>query len=406
MRLLIAVMMIILAVSTLSCDASAVTLEFWHTWPHTAQTVRALAARYTKQTGVAVHIRVMSPASRMTWGSSGGPDIVGLYRPTKRDIEHMAGKGLIQDIRADMGRGWYAAFWPGLLETFSIRDSGSTGIYGVPLTGQMHVFVYNKQLFQRAGIRVPTSWSELMAASRKLRRIGVVPYAGGFGSDMPPLAAVYEYSYLGLHVLAQTYFGHHAYTAPEWIAYLGLYSEMRGYGFTDPASAKATETAAMKALLDGRAAMVFVDASFESIRRKYKPAFTAWGLFGAPIDARARFLPRLPGGIVEGLVINSHSPRKIQAIAFAKWLTQYTQQLEFAGGSSSIPAMTVASNSAQLSTRLRPFAALGMRDMAIDMRIYERPRVLATFYSGVRGILAGSGTPSSVASRTKAIKAR
>jgi len=405
MRLLIAVLITILAVSTLSCDASAVTLEFWHAWPHTAQTVRALAERYTKQTGVAIHIRVMPPASRMTWGSSGGPDIAGLYRPTKRDIEYMAGKGLIQDIRADVGRGWYAVFWPGLLETFSIRDSGSTDIYGVPLTGQMHVFVYNKQLFHKAGISVPGSWSELMAASKKLRGIGVEPYAGGFGSDTPPLAAVYEYSYLGLHLLAQTYFGHYAYTAPEWIAYLQLYSEMRGYGFTDPASAKATEVTAIKALLDGRVAMVFADASFESIRRKYKPAFKAWGLFGAPIDARARFLPRLPGGVVEGLVINSHSTRKAQAIAFAKWLTQYTQQLAFAGGSSSIPAMTVASNSGQLSARLRPFATIGMHDLAIDMRVYERPRVLTTFYSGVRGILAGSDTPSSVASRTKAIKA-
>src|ERR1035437_6177510 len=58
-RLLIAVSTIILAVSTLSCDAFAVTLQFWHTWPHTAQTVHALAARYTKQTGVAIQIRVM-----------------------------------------------------------------------------------------------------------------------------------------------------------------------------------------------------------------------------------------------------------------------------------------------------------------------------------------------------------
>lgn len=406
MRLLIALLIITLAVSTLTCDASAAALQFWHTWPHAAQTVHALAARYTKQTGVAIQIRVMPTASRMTWGSSGGPDIAGLYRPTKRDIEYMAGKRLIQDIRADMGRGWYAIFWPGLLETFSIRDSGGTGIYGVPLTGQMHVFVYNKQLFHKAGIGVPGSWSELMAASRKLRRIGAEPYAGGFGSDTPPLAAVYEYSYLGLHLLSQTYFGHYAYTAPEWIAYLRLYSEMKSYGFTDPTSAKATETAAIKSLLDGRVAMVFADASFESIRGKYKPAFTAWGLFGAPVDSRARFLPRLPGGVVEGLVINSHSARKTQAIAFAKWLTQYAQQLAFAGGSSSIPAMTVASNSGQLSARLRPFAKVGMNDLAIDMRIYERPSVLTTFYSGVRGILAGSDTPSSVARRTKATKAR
>lgn len=404
MRLLTAVSLIIFAVLTFGLGASAVTLEFWHTWPDMAQGMRTLAAQYTKRTGVAIRIRVMPPAPRLTWGSSTGPDIAGLSRPTQRDIEYMAGKSLIQDIRVDMGRGWYAILWPGLLETFSFRNSA--GIYGVPLTGEMHVFVYNTQLFQRAGIGVPDSWSELMAASRKLQAIGVVPYAGGFGSDMPPLAAVYEYSYLGLHRLTQTYAGRYPYTAPEWSAYLRLYSEMRSSGFTNLASAKASETTAIKAFLDGRVAMVFADASFESIRRKYKPAFTQWGLFGAPVDARAPFLPRLPGGVVHGMVINSRSTRKAQAIAFAKWLTAYTQQLALAEASSSIPAMTVASNSGQLAARLRPFAKYGMRDMAVDMRIYERPRVLATFYSGVRGILAGSSTPTSVARRTQAAKVR
>lgn len=406
MRLLSTFLLIIIAVSTFSCDSLAVTLEFWHAWPHAAQTVRTLAGKYTRQTGVAIHIRVLAPSSRMTWGSSGGPDIAGLYRPTKRDIEYMAKKDLILDLEADISRGWYAILWPGLLETFTLRSPSPVGIYGVPLTGQMHVFVYNKQLFQKAGIGIPRTWSELMTAARKLRKISVIPYAGGFDSDMPPLAAVYEYSYLGLHLLTQTYAGQYSYTAPGWLAYLKLYSEMRSSGFTDSSTAKLSEAAAIRALLDGRVAIVFTDARFEAIRSDYKPSFTAWGVFGAPYDIRARFLPKLPGGVMEGLVINKRSRLKPQAVAFAKWLTTYDQQLAFADGSSSLPAMTVASNSAQLAARLRPFASVGMRDLAMDVRINERPAVLATFYSGVRGILAGTSTPSSVARRTKAVKAR
>jgi len=402
MRLLAVVSIVI---STLCSAASAVTLELWHAWPDADRTVQTLASRYTQQTGVTIRIRVMRPAARMTWGSSGGPDLAGLYQPTRRDIEYMASRGLIQDIRTDMARGWYAVFWTGLLETFSVRGADGTGIYGVPLTGQVHVFVYNKQLFRKAGIAVPASWSALMAASRKLRGIGIVPYAGGFGSDMPPLAAVYEYAYLGSHLLTQTYTGHYPYTAPQWLAYLKLCSEMKQYGFTSSASAGLSETEAIRAFLDGRVAMVFADAGFETIRRSYKPSFTAWGAFGAPDDSRARFLAKLPGGVAEGLVINSHSPHKAQAIAFARWLTEYNQQLTLADGTMSIPAMTVASNSAKLSAPLRPFASAGMRDMAIDLPIYERPRVLATFYSGVRGILAGTSTPSATARRTQKVKA-
>ena len=341
----------------------------------------------------------------MSWGAADGPDLAGLYLPTRRDIEYMAARGLLQDLRAEISRGWYALFWPSLLDVFTVRGSSGSGIYGVPLTGQVHVFVYNRQLFRRANIGVPRSWSELMAAARKLRRLGVTPYAGGFGSNMPALAAAYEYNYLGVHGLTQTFQGRSPYTAPQWLAYLKLYSEMRSSGFTTAASAAASEASAIKAFLDGRVAMIFVDADFEVIRKAYKPSFTGWGTFAVPDDPRGRFLAKMPGEVEEGLVINSRSPRRAYCIAFARWLTEYNQQLILAEGTASIPAMTVASNSSRLAAPLRPFASAGMRGMALDLRIYENPRVLTTLYSGVRGILAGKSTPSATATRTQRVKA-
>jgi ABC-type glycerol-3-phosphate transport system substrate-binding protein len=153
-------------------------------------------------------------------------------------------------------------------------------------------------------------------------------------------------------------------------------------------------------------AIVFVDASFESIRRSYKPRFTSWGLFGAPIDYRARYLPRLPGGVVEGLVIPRQSPRRAQAVAFARWLTEPTQQVALSNGSSALPATRAAASSSRLQPHLRMFAAVGMPNSGIDMRVYESPRVLAVLYSGVRGILAGTNTPTVTARRTQAAKGR
>jgi len=394
------------ATLVLCSAASAVTLEFWHAWPDNAQTIQYLASRYAQQTGVQVHIRVVSPTPRMSWGAYDGPDLAGLADPTYLDIQAMAGRGLIQDIKVEISRGWYALLWPALLGNFDIRGSRGSGIYGVPLTGEVHVFVYNRTLFSRAGIRPPRTWNELMSISRRLRKIGVTPYAGGFSSNRPALAAAYENAYLGRYVLAETYSGHYPYTASQWVAYLKLYTEMRQNGFTTAAAAKMSETSAMKALIDGRVAMVFANQEFESVRRSYKPSFNAWGVFDAPDDARSRFRTKLPGGVVEGLVFNSRSGHKAQAIHFARWLTSYDQQLALARGSGSIPAMTVASNSAQLSAPLRPFAIVGMRQLTADLRIFERPAVLSTFYSGVLGILSGTSTPSATARRTQLVKAR
>ncbi len=396
---------VFLGVSLLCCRASAVTLEFVHSWPNANRTVQALANRYRQQTGVTVRVRAVSPTSRMTWRSSGGPDLAGLYQPDRRDIAQMAAQGLILDLRTEMSRGWYAILWPGMLDTFSIRTSTGTGIYGVPLTGQVHVFIYNKQYFRRAGVGVPRTWSELMAVSRKLRALKITPYAGGFGSNMPPLAGAYEYAYLGSHLLTQTYLGRYPYTSPYWLAYLNLYTEMRRNGFTTTAAASMSNAAAIRAFLDGRVAMIFTNTQYETMRRAYKPAFTGWGAFGAPDDPRARFVTKAPGSVVAGLVINRRSPRRAQAIAFARWLTEYNQQLTLANSTTTIPAMTVASQTFRLSDPLQQFANAGVRDVVMDLRINENPRVLATLYSGVRSIIGNKSSPAAVARRTQRVKA-
>lgn len=395
-------------VASLAVDtARAAAVQFWHPWPHAEKSVRTLAAKYSRSTGTTIQVRAFNPNSYKPWSAEQRPDLIGLYRPTKRGVENLVKAGRLQDLQREMGSGWYVVFSPNMLETFTIRGEVRTGVYGVPLTGQVHLFVYNKALFRKARIEGPPStWSELMSYGQRLRKIGVTPYAGGFGSNSPPLAAAYERSYLGLHKLSQTYFGRYPYTSRDWIQNLSLYPEMRRRRFTDAASASMSGVAAIKSLLDGRVAMVFTDPSFESIRGAYKPVFASWGVFGAPVDDRAPFLPRLPGGIVEGVVVSSRSPRKAQAIAFARWLTQPDQQIALANGASSIPATSEASSSPRLRPHLRTFASVGMRDQAIDMRIYENPRVLGTFYSGVRRLLAGSGTPSAVARQAQAARKR
>ncbi len=388
-------------------SASAVTIEFWHPWPQSQATVQALAIRYSRARGVGIRLRTFRPQSYNPWTGGSTPDLIGLYYPTKRGVQDMVQRGRVANLEATIGRGWYATFWPGMLETFNIRLGNRSGTYGVPLTGQVHLFVYNKRAFGLAGInQPPLDWSGLMQASKRFARVGVVPYAGGFGSDTPPLAAAMERSYMGLHNLTETYFGRRPYTASDWVRYLGIYPQMRNVGFTNSKWATTSVANASKALLDGRVAMVFTDAGFISILQSYKPGFSEWGVFRVPPDRRATFLPRQPGGVVQGVVVNSRSPRKAEAIAFLRWLTAPEQQVVLANGSSALPAVSSAASDSRLRAPLRLFSTTGMPDQAIDLRVYENPRVLRVFYSGVRRLLAGSGTPTSVARQTQAAKRR
>src|SRR5699024_5900222 len=50
-------------------------------------------------------------------------------------------------------------------------------VYGVPFAIQTMNVMYNKDLFAKNGISVPTTWGEMTAAFDKLKKAGVIPMA-------------------------------------------------------------------------------------------------------------------------------------------------------------------------------------------------------------------------------------
>ncbi|HWO97689.1 MAG TPA: ABC transporter substrate-binding protein [Bacillus sp. (in: firmicutes)] len=55
-------------------------------------------------------------------------------------------------------------------------------VYGQPLNLEGYGFIYNKDLFEKAGIKeLPKTLSELEAASKKLKAAGITPFSVGYG---------------------------------------------------------------------------------------------------------------------------------------------------------------------------------------------------------------------------------
>ena len=49
------------------------------------------------------------------------------------------------------------------------RNNAKTGVvYGVPINGNIQVLYYRADLYEKAGLKVPTTWDELLANARKL----------------------------------------------------------------------------------------------------------------------------------------------------------------------------------------------------------------------------------------------
>lgn len=397
---------LILAVSLASGPAnSAQTLTLWHPWGKGRSTVANLAAEYTRRTGVRVQIRVFSPSGYNPWTGGSQPDIIGLSYPSRVSVRRNARLGRLYNVQTSITQGWYADLWPGPLETFVLRGSDApnrrTGTYGVPLTVFVRAFVYNRNLFRRAGVSPPRTWSNFLTISPGLRRVGVVPLVGGMDGTYPSFPLIYEWSYLGSHYLLQTYFGRYPYTAERWQNQFRIYEEMRRYGVTTYSASQMSRSSAEKYFLSGRAAVVFTGPEFEAARRAVNPRFTNWGIFGPPVDARSPFLPRLPGGVAEGAVINNRSRSRQLAVQFLKWMTEPAQQVKLANAMDNIPISHRASKSASLDSHIRQFVPY-VNYAAVDLRSEESSDVLSTLYTGARNVIRGTTTSSRALSATQA----
>lgn len=377
----------------------------WHPWVKGRSTVAALAAEYTRQTGVRIELRVFDPEGYYPWTSGSRPDIIGLSFPSKLSVKTNARLGRLYDMQPSITQGWYADLWTGPLETFVLRGSDApnrkTGTYGVPLTVNVRAFIYNKNLFKRAGVSPPRTWSEFLTISRKLKNIGVVPLVGGLDGTYPSFPVIYEWSYLGSNYLLETYFGRYPYTGSRWQNEFRIYDEMRRYGMTTYSAAQMDRPTAEKYFLSGKAAVILDGPWFETMRQAVNPGFTKWGVFGPPVDSRSPFLPRLPGGVSEGAVVNNRSGNRVAATRFLRWLTEPAQQVKLANAMDSIPVSIRASKSFSLESHLRAFAPY-VNYSTTELRYEESPRVLSTLYTGARNVVRGTTTPSSALNAAQA----
>ncbi|MHB8087150.1 MAG: extracellular solute-binding protein [Anaerolineaceae bacterium] len=87
--------------------------------------------------------------------------------------------GLLKDITADLEGEWGDSL--GALDAFAVDGKS----YGVPWDMGAVTFWYNKDLFEQAGVEVPTTWSEFLTACETLKAAGITPISVGEGDKWP-----------------------------------------------------------------------------------------------------------------------------------------------------------------------------------------------------------------------------
>ena len=172
-------------------------LNLWYYEPPDGALGKAWAASQTQflstHPGVTVHFELhtfeqMQATAQMFLNSNSAPDLIEINKGAA-NAGTFATESLITDMTAEATkRGWDKILSPSI-QTTCLYDPktgimGSGNLYGVTDYGEFVMLYYNQDMFDKAGIKVPTTADELYAAADAFVAKGITPFATA-GAEYP-----------------------------------------------------------------------------------------------------------------------------------------------------------------------------------------------------------------------------
>ncbi|MFD0711408.1 ABC transporter substrate-binding protein [Paenibacillus sp. GCM10027626] len=221
-------------------------------------------------------------------------------------------------------------------------------VYGMPMNLEGLAFLYNKDLFAKAGIaKLPTTLSELEEAAKKLEAAGITPFINtfdnwfglGFHALNNPMAKQPDPNAFikGLNDGTATFTGNAIYE--DWTK---LFDLMIKYGNKNALTTDYNNASTQFAT--GQAAITQSGNWIQPVFDKINPNLNV-GVFSMPINDDAALNDNVFVGVANNWVIYKDSPVKKEAKEFLNWLatsdtgkTYLTKEFKFIPAFKSIKA--------------------------------------------------------------------
>ncbi|EGD41500.1 putative sugar ABC transporter, substrate-binding protein, partial [Nocardioidaceae bacterium Broad-1] len=169
-------------------DGKGRTLTLWHYEDESSAMGVAWAAaieEFEKETGAKVEFeakafeQVRTTASQVL-NSDKAPDLME-YNKGNATAGLLASQGLLTNLDGAVeAYQWDDKLAPSLQTTATYDDKGvmgSGGYFGIPNYGEYVEFYYNEDLFEKHGVKVPTTFAELEEAMAAFEAKGITPLA-------------------------------------------------------------------------------------------------------------------------------------------------------------------------------------------------------------------------------------
>jgi multiple sugar transport system substrate-binding protein len=275
-------------------------------------------------------------------------------------------------------------------------------VMSMPLNGNTTVFLYRKDIYAALGLKVPTTWDEVLANSAKIKAADVVKYPYIIRAQAVPSGSSVTYDYM--HILA-SYGGRFfnkegedylpVIKSKEGIAAATTFRALAKYG--PPATNTIGQSQVIAAMQAGDAAQGQVVIAAANAMNDPAQSRVA-GKIGFAVMPKG--CETCNPGVVSGTWAMSipaglTAEREQAALKYINWVLSKKAQIKFAeyGG---VPTRTDVISEANLTTVQREYLDVyqkGLPFVTNNVRELFAPAMLAATESRLGAIAAGSVTP-------------
>jgi ABC-type glycerol-3-phosphate transport system substrate-binding protein len=387
-------------------DKKATEIVFWHYLNDRDALLKEMAADFETETGIKVNVQLFGGdgfkqkiiASAQT-GSL--PDLM-TYSGGAGDLAQLVGTKDVMELGSELSD-VFAKFPETIVKTYSFAEGNAQnvndlGTYAVPMDANNMQYIYNKDLFAKAGItEAPQTWEQFIEAIDKLKAAGITPLATGMGSwVIEPIAHPLEFAYLGEENLLKVKQGEQPLVDSGYIKVLERFEELYKHGAFAEGIATMDLPAAEQMFVNNQVAMIFDGSWAIGVFNQMNPEFKNYDVFLPTKPADAQFDVKIPGGIGVPLVVSSKTKHKEETLQFIEFLIAKEQQQKYAEESFNLPSnLEAAASEDEMSSALRNFT-LGMEHVYETPGVYPDPNVNTVMQKGIQLIIIGEATPKEI----------
>jgi raffinose/stachyose/melibiose transport system substrate-binding protein len=376
-------------------DSGTAKIVYWSMWNEAepqGQVIARAAEAFTAKTGIQVEVNFNGRDIRMTLQPAlDAGETIDIFDEDIERVNNTWGNYLLpldtyvsQSYDTTGGQPFSAVVNKTLLDL--AKQIGGGSVKAIPYQPSAFITMYNKELFEKAGITVlPKTWDELLAACAKLKAIGVA----GFTVDDAYMAALFGYTIdriVGMDA-AMAMVDNNDFSSPAVLRFGQVWENMVKNGYITAASAANVYPAGqVNDFATGKAAM-YLNGTWLPNEIKGNAPNMRWGSFGFPNIDPAGDGPEANNFGSQCFGVNKNTKYPAEAFQFIAWLTTGEWDATLANESLGIPMANASAWPAALSeakavvdstTKRLPWA-VGMENTAeINAKIKENFAKLIT----------------------------